>query len=89
MYYNHLTKQLTSTPQKHLSTSQKAKSRMRATRERYANAYLPWEPGDDQLLDVLFSEGASIERLTHVFKRNAGAISARIRKLNLSQKYSE
>lgn len=52
-----------------------------------ARAYLPWSVEDDERLEALFSEGRSIEELAQAFERNEGAISSRIKKLELKEKY--
>ena len=52
-------------------------------RERYPNAYKPWSTKDDEQLQMLFSEGKNIYELVDVFKRNAGGIKSRLRKLKL------
>ncbi|MEN5196521.1 hypothetical protein [Sphingobacterium faecium] len=52
-----------------------------------AQAYLPWSVEDDERLEVLFCEGRSIRDLAEAFERNEGAISSRIKKLELKEKY--
>ena len=54
-------------------------------RKLYPNAYKPWKIDDDDLLTKLYNEGASVEDLTVVFKRNRGSITSRLRKLGLNQ----
>jgi hypothetical protein len=51
----------------------------------YSNAYKPWHTDDDDLLERLYNEGASIEDLMIVFQRNRGGIASRLRKLGLTQ----
>lgn len=60
-----------------------------ATRIKYPNYLKPWTEEDDQELEELWCEGASVEELGEHFKRNAGAIKARIEKLELQEKYSQ
>lgn len=52
-----------------------------------ARAYLPWSVEDDERLEALFCEGRSIKELAQEFERNEGAISSRIKKLELKEKY--
>lgn len=59
-----------------------------ACRLDYANAYEPWSKEDDDQLEVLWCEGKSISELSNIFKRKSGAISSRIKKLELKDKYS-
>lgn len=53
----------------------------------HKNAYEKWTSEDDEKLEVLFCEGKSITELSEFFKRNEGAIHARINKLELKEKY--
>lgn len=50
-------------------------------------AYLPWTKEDDSRLELLFCEGNSVKELAKLFERNNGAISSRIKKLELKEKY--
>ncbi len=57
-------------------------------RKVHHQAYLPWSAEDDERLEALFCEGRSIKELAQEFERNEGAISSRIKKLELKEKYS-
>ena len=50
-------------------------------REKYPNAYKPWNTDDDKLLVTLHYENKNIKELMSIFKRNEGAIQSRIKKL--------
>ena len=52
-------------------------------REKYPNAYKPWSTKDDEQLQMLFSNGKPIKELVVIFRRNAGGIKSRLRKLKL------
>jgi len=54
-------------------------------RETHKQAYLPWKPEDDKKLAQLFYEGKDIKELARIFERNEGAISSRIKKLELEK----
>lgn len=56
-------------------------------REQHPQAYLPWSPEDDEKLEALFCEGKTIKELANIFERKAGAITSRIKKLELKEKY--
>jgi DNA-directed RNA polymerase specialized sigma24 family protein len=56
-------------------------------REAHQQAYLPWTPEDDSKLELLFCEGKKVKELAQIFGRNDGAISSRIKKLELKEKY--
>lgn len=58
-----------------------------ATRIRYPNYLKPWKTSDDLELERLWCEGMTVEDLAKHFKRNPGAIAARIEKLELIDKY--
>ena len=60
-----------------------------ATRIRYPNYLKPWTVSDDQELERLWCEGVDENELARVFKRNVGAIQARIEKLELQEKYGD
>ncbi|WCM41038.1 PUR family DNA/RNA-binding protein [Flavobacterium sp. CBA20B-1] len=51
------------------------------------NAYQPWTEEDDEKLELLFCEGKKVKELTHIFERKEGAITSRIKKLELKEKY--
>jgi len=57
-------------------------------REQHPQAYLPWSTEDDEKLEALFCEGKTVKELANIFQRKAGAISSRIKKLELREKYS-
>lgn len=56
--------------------------------QNHPNAYMPWSTQDDERLEVLFCEKKSIKELSEIFARQKSAISSRIRKLELKEKYS-
>ena len=58
-------------------------------RETHQQAYLPWTTEDDNKLELLFCEGKKVKELAEIFGRNAGAISSRIKKLELKEKYGK
>ena len=60
-----------------------------ATRIKYPNYLKPWTVSDDLELERLWCEGVKEEELARIFKRNIGAIHARIEKLELLEKYGE
>ncbi|GAA4795354.1 hypothetical protein GCM10023231_24720 [Olivibacter ginsenosidimutans] len=57
-------------------------------REQHPQAYLPWLPEDDEKLEALFCEGKTVKELANIFQRKEGAITSRIKKLELKEKYS-
>lgn len=60
-----------------------------ATRIKYPNYLKPWTVTDDLELERLWCEGVKEDELARMFKRNVGAIHARIEKLELLEKYGE
>ena len=56
-------------------------------REKHANAYMPWTSEDDEKLEGLYCEGKTSKELAEQLQRNDGAISSRIKKLGLREKY--
>ena len=54
---------------------------------KYPNAYKPWSKEEDENLELLYCEGKTITQLSETFARNVGAIIARIKKLELNEKY--
>ena len=60
-----------------------------ATRIKYPNYLKPWTISDDLELERLWCEGVKEDELARMFKRNVGAINARIEKLELLEKYGE
>jgi len=57
-------------------------------REQHPKAYRPWSAEDDEKLEALFCEGKTVKELANIFERKAGAITSRIKKLELREKYS-
>lgn len=51
------------------------------------NAYKPWAKEEDEKLELLFCEGKRVGELSVIFGRNRGAITSRIKKLELKEKY--
>jgi hypothetical protein len=62
-----------------------ASSKMAETKLK--NAYKPWTEEDDFQLEVMFCEGKRISEIAKYFERNKGAITSRIKKLELREKY--
>ena len=58
-----------------------------AMRETYTSAYKHWTEEQDDELTVKFCEGAKVKELAKHFGRTTGAIRARIKKLELKEKY--
>jgi hypothetical protein len=56
-------------------------------RELHHNAYAPWSSDEDDKLERLFCEGKSTKELAAIFQRQPGAITSRIKKLELREKY--
>lgn len=56
-------------------------------REVHQQAYQPWTKEDDEKLELLFCEGKKVKELAHIFARKEGAITSRIKKLELKEKY--
>ncbi len=50
-------------------------------------AYAPWTTEDDNKLEQLFCEGKKTTELAKIFGRKEGAITSRIEKLELREKY--
>ncbi|SFS33341.1 DUF3276 family protein [Sphingobacterium wenxiniae] len=57
-------------------------------REQHPQAYRPWSTEDDEKLEALFCEGKTVKELANIFERKEGAITSRIKKLELREKYS-
>lgn len=51
------------------------------------NAYEKWTIEDDEKLEILFCEKKTTIELCEIFGRNKGAITSRIKKLELKEKY--
>lgn len=60
-----------------------------ACQQDYPNAYKPWSEEDDFELTKMWCEGATTKELAIHFQRKPGAISSRIKKLELKEKYGE
>ncbi len=56
-------------------------------REQHPQAYRPWSAEDDEKLEALFCEGKTVKELVNIFQRKEGAITSRIKKLELKEKY--
>lgn len=54
-------------------------------RETHQQAYQPWTQEDDEKLELLFCEGKKVKELAHIFARKEGAITSRIKKLELKK----
>jgi len=57
-------------------------------REQHPQAYRPWSTEDDENLEALFCEGKTVKELANIFEPKEGAITSRIKKLELREKYS-
>ena len=60
-----------------------------ACQQQYPNAYTPWTEEDDMTLTQMWCEGATTKELAVHFQRKPGAITSRIKKLELVEKYGE
>ena len=58
-------------------------------RETHKQAYSPWTIEDDNKLELFFCQGKKVKELAQIFERNEGAISSRIKKLELKEKYGK
>ena len=58
-----------------------------ACQQEYPNAYLPWSKDDDIKLTQMWRDGVTIKDIAAHFKRKPGAITSRIKKLELLEKY--
>ncbi|MBL7981935.1 MAG: hypothetical protein JNL52_09020 [Flavobacteriales bacterium] len=58
-------------------------------REQHSMAYAPWTTEDDEKLERLFCEGKKPKQLAVVFGRQPSAITSRIKKLELREKYRQ
>jgi DNA-directed RNA polymerase specialized sigma24 family protein len=67
--------------------SEKEKSRMQITKEKFAKAYSLWSEVDDDALTELYCAGMTTKEISKQMERNEGAINSRIRKLELKEKY--
>lgn len=60
-----------------------------ACQQEYPNAYKPWTEEDDLELTKMWCEGATTKELAAHFQRKPSAITSRIKKLELEEKYGE
>ena len=60
-----------------------------ACQQEYPNAYKPWTVEDDLELTQMWCEGATTKELAAHFQRKPSAITSRIKKLELEEKYGE
>lgn len=60
-----------------------------ACQQEYPNAYKPWTEEDDLELTQMWCEGATTKELAAHFQRRPSAITSRIKKLELVEKYGE
>ena len=60
-----------------------------ACQQEYPNAYKPWTEVDDLELTKMWCEGATTKELATHFQRKPSAITSRIKKLELEEKYGE
>lgn len=60
-----------------------------ACQQEYPNAYKPWTEEDDLELTQMWCEGATTKELAVHFQRKPSAITSRIKKLELVDKYGE
>jgi hypothetical protein len=56
--------------------------------KNFINAYEHWTVDQDQQLELLYCEGKCIRELMEIMNRSRGAITSRIKKLELGDKYS-
>ena len=50
----------------------KEKKSVSAEKEKYGNAYLPWEEKADNYLTTLYNQGKTIAELSDIFEREKG-----------------
>lgn len=60
-----------------------------ACRQEYPNAYSPWSDKDDMELTQMWCEGVTTKELAAHFLRKPSAITSRIKKLELMEKYGD
>ena len=60
-----------------------------ACQQEYPNAYKPWTEEDDLELTQMWCNGAITKELAAHFQRKPGAITSRVKKLELVEKYGE
>ena len=54
---------------------------LKEKRTEFPNAYKPWSQKEDEKLWSLYGKGMTIDELSAIFQRNAGAIRSRIKKV--------
>lgn len=69
-------------------SSNEKKYSVEQIRKTHQNAYMSWTEDEDNRLELLFCEGKKSKELAQIFGRKEGAISSRIKKLELREKYS-
>ncbi|MFH1917699.1 MAG: ATP-dependent DNA helicase RecQ [Nanoarchaeota archaeon] len=57
--------------------------RLKEIKEKFPNAYEPWEEEEDNKLKALYSKNTSIDEIAHIMKRQPSAIMARLKKFGL------
>lgn len=60
-----------------------------ACQQEYPNAYMPWSEDDDLELTQMWCDGATTKEIASHFQRKPSAITSRIKKLELEEKYGE
>lgn len=58
-------------------------------RKKHPHAYARWTDEEDARLEQLFCEGMTRKELAAIFGRDPGAITSRIKKLELREKYGK
>jgi|TARA_B100001971_G_C18235510_1_gene566851 RecQ family ATP-dependent DNA helicase len=58
--------------------------RLEQIKEKYSNAYEPWEEDEDNKLKSLYLENISIDEIAQILKRQPSAIRSRLRKQELN-----
>lgn len=60
-----------------------------ACQQEYPNAYQPWSEDNDLELTQMWCKGATVKEIAVHFQRKPSAITSRIKKLELIEKYGE
>jgi len=58
--------------------------RLKQIKEKFSNAYEPWEEEEDNKLKSLYLENTSIDEIAQILKRQPNAIKSRLRKQGLN-----
>lgn len=66
-----------------LEPQEQKTSKLAALRQKYAKAYMPWNQEEDSLLESMFKSDIATAKMAEFFKRQPGAITARLKKLGL------